>query len=81
MRERSKKAPSTSKDHEYIRLVRIKIRNSHHPAYQIERIKVSDDKVTGRELLDRPDTLEMVLAKSNEALDPEAAIKLEPVVA
>lgn len=73
------KASKKSEPASFVRLVRVRVPNSHHAAYQIEKIVASGDKVLTRGLIGNPDTLEMILAKTSEALDPESAMHLEPI--
>jgi hypothetical protein len=56
----------------FIRIVRVKVPESLHAAYQLERITVSGDKVTSRVLTGQPDTRVMTLSKGSEKLDPES---------
>ena len=58
----------------YVRLIRLKQKNSPNKGYQIEKICVIKNEVVKTELLWKPNTLEQVMALSNEALDPEKVV-------
>lgn len=83
-KEKSKKAePTKSVDetvHAFIRIARVKVPNSHHAAYQIEKVAVCGERVIHRAFYGNPDMLEMILAKVQEALDPESVVTDGPPV-
>lgn len=75
-------APSaTTKIEYFIRYVRIKVPDSYYPAFQLERLGLVNNKIVSRELLWQPDMLQMTMARATDALDPEGALLLDPVLA
>ena len=46
------------------------------PAYQIEIIAIQNDRVVKEELLDKPDTLSMILGKMTDLINPTNATEL-----
>lgn len=73
MSETTKKA-----SYEFIRLVKVKVENSHYNAYQMERAVIVGNKVVERSLIGQPDELIMVLAKAEECLNPESVVNQVP---
>ncbi len=63
----------------FIRLARVRVKDSRYPAYQIERVEIAGNRIVSREFMGHPDVLEMILAKSTEALDPESVMYLDPI--
>lgn len=64
---------------EFIRLARVQIPNSHHAAYQIEKVAIANGILIHRAFYGQPDVLEMTLAKVQDALDPESVVDSRPV--
>jgi hypothetical protein len=55
---------------------RIERENDVWPAYQIEIIAIQNGRVIKEELLDKPDTLNMILGKMSDLINPITATEI-----